>query len=84
MSADKPITDEHIAFAEELVALARKHGATDLTVEFSLTGGRRFFEKQYNPTKVRFQWCEGRHGARSRYTLRAEACVSLDEDHPHV
>lgn len=81
MTDDKaqPIRDEHQAFARDLVALARQHGANHLRVEFALTGGRRLFEEQYDPTRVRFDWQQGRHGARSRFGLRAEAHISVEE-----
>jgi hypothetical protein len=75
----EPIKDGHKVFAAELVALARKHGANYLEVKFRLTGGRRMFEDQYDPTNVRFTWCEGRHGERSRYGLYAEAHISVEE-----
>lgn len=75
----EPITDEHTVFARELVALARKHGADLVQVDFRLTGGRRMFEEQYDPTRVSFSWHEGRHGEPAQFTLRAEAEIYVDE-----
>lgn len=77
--SEKPINDEHVAFARALVALAREHGANNLEVKFQLTGGRRFFEQQSNYTGLRFNWSEGRHGVPSRFALYAEAYISLPE-----
>ncbi len=74
-----PVTDEHIEFAHALVALARKHEADNLDVSFRLTGGRRFFEHRDDYQNVKFQWHEGRHGERSRFLLKAEATVSVEE-----
>jgi hypothetical protein len=72
-------TDEHIEFAHALVALAREHEANDLTVSFSLSGGRRFFKDRSNWQQVSFHWSEGRHGERSGFQLKAEASASIDE-----
>lgn len=73
-----PIVDEHQAFAGDLVALARKHGANRLKVEFELTGSARFRDG-WNPTRVRFEWGEGRHGSPARFALYAEAFISVEE-----
>lgn len=77
--AEQPIIDEHEAFARELVSLARKHGCDTITATFSLSGSRRFFENTSNRTRVSLGWCEGRHGAPGRISLRAEAEITLDE-----
>jgi hypothetical protein len=78
----EPITEPHKAFAAELVTLARKHGANHLSVSFSLTGSKMFRNDEWNNTDVRFDWCEGRHGDRSRYTLRSEAVLHVEEALP--
>lgn len=85
MSDEQPVNDEHIAFARAVVALARKHGANRLKVEFNLSGDRRFFEDRCNWQTVTFDWSEGRHGDQANIGLRAEARIGVSEgeDNPH-
>lgn len=77
-----PIKDAHIAFSHALVALAREHGASSLEVKYSLTGSAKKWDDPkptWDPTRVTFNWSEGRHGDPSRFLLRAEANMSIEE-----
>lgn len=84
---DMPIKDAHAAFAQELVALARRHGANNLTVQFSLSGSQRPFVglmevDRWDMTPVKFEWREGRHGDRQSMALRAEIIMRIEEAAP--
>jgi len=76
------IPDSHIAFARELVALARKHSMNHLRVEFDHSGTANW---QNAPdhiiriAKTHFLWEEGRHGARTRINMSREETAYFEE-----
>ena len=73
MDNRQPVEQRHIDFGREMVALARKHGVRSIKVEFY---GGSVGEPW---TRVTADWAEGRHGANSRITFRAEATHHADE-----
>lgn len=82
INKEQPVEDRHVTFARALIALAREHGADDLEVRFSLTGGKLWppgKDTGWSDARVRFQWNEGRHGSPSRAGLYAESFVSIKE-----
>lgn len=73
----EPIEQRHVDFARALVALAREHGVRNLTADYY--GGGPLDNERW--TKVHMSWALGRHGDRSRISLRAEAihhCTEID------
>lgn len=63
----QPVEQRHIDFGREVAALARKHNFRNLNCEFY--GG-----SDGEPwTRVTMHWSEGRHGAASDLTFKAEA-----------
>jgi uncharacterized protein (DUF1330 family) len=64
------------AFAKEVVALARKHGADRL----DMSGHVHWQEENWNRNSMVLVWSEGRHAERNRISLRYESTVSLLED----
>ena len=77
------ILKEHQDFARELVALARKHGMTNLNMTFRLD----FVHTVKNPEgyiapynqDIRLQWSQGRHGAMNKIRLETGAAVEIPE-----
>lgn len=81
----QPLTEAHKAFASDLVKLARKHGADDLKVEFRISGPAVMRDwSKYDPARVSFSWHTGRHGAKSSYTIRAEASLTVEESNDPI
>lgn len=77
----EPIEARHVTFAQALVALAREHGVKNVTADFY--GGGIGDTQRW--TKIHLAWSEGRHGDRSRISLRAEAihhCPETAHDRP--
>ncbi|AMT89861.1 hypothetical protein AYO71_20790 [Pseudomonas koreensis] len=71
------VTDHDVDFARAVVALARKHGMTGLTMEF---------RQNFNLTQTtgcycgkRITWSEGRHGDGADIKFRTEAEASFPE-----
>lgn len=72
------------AFALELVALARKHGANHLQMKFDMTGHTADWKvrDKWNHGYISLEWNNGRHGARDKIHLHYESHVSLLEMEP--
>lgn len=72
------------AFAIELVALARKHGANHLSLRFDMTGETPDWRARdtWNHGEITLEWKNGRHGAPERISLQYESRVSLIEAKP--
>jgi hypothetical protein len=71
-------------FALELVALARKHGANRMTLNFDMTGHTADWQHRdrWNHGDITLQWSNGRHGARDTISLKYQSSVSLLEADP--
>lgn len=74
----EPITEDHKLFSQELVALCRKHGARFLQAKFQLSSSARMRRHCDDWTDVSMVWHEGRHGADSTITLKAEAVFTAN------
>lgn len=71
------VTDQDVLFAQAVVALAREHGMTSISLEF-----RHNFELSLKTTsheRKRVQWSEGRHGDLSEIKFTVEASASFPE-----
>lgn len=68
----------HTAFAQELIALCRKHNMSSVSATyragFCTDAATEFFGQ------VQVSWSEGRHGERTNISLRFEACTSVTEE----
>lgn len=76
------ITDEHRAFARELVALARKHGVNHVNMEFNFGSHKKFREETISNRmweRVTLRWAEGRHGDLNDITLETRAADTFKE-----
>ena len=74
VTAENDIPDTHMAFARELIVLARAHGMNNLEVRFNHAGERTDWSAPHRDTKTTFVWKEGRHGAQTNiYMTRTEA-----------
>lgn len=71
------VTDQDVVFARAVVALARQHGMTGITLEFrhdfDLSLETRAHERK------RLQWSTGRHGDMSEIKFSVEATASFAE-----
>lgn len=71
------VTDHDVDFAQAVVALARQHGMTGITMEF-----RQNFDLSQTTgcfCSKRVSWSEGRHGDNSQIKFRTEAEASFPE-----
>ena len=71
------VTDHDVEFAQAVVALARKHGMTGISMEF-----RQNFDLSQKTgcyCGKRINWSEGRHGDGADIKFRTEAEASLPE-----
>lgn len=71
------VTDQDVAFARAVVALARQNGMTGITLEF-----RHNFDlllETRSHERKRVQWSAGRHGDRSEIKFNVEAEASFPE-----
>jgi len=79
---DQPTRDEAAkAFALELVALARKHGANHLKLDFDMTGETPDWRirDRWDHGTIHLSWANGRHGARENISMQYESRVNLIE-----
>lgn len=76
------IPESHLAFARELVALARKHGMNNLDVRFDHRGDRVDWATPLRDAKTTFTWAEGRHGAKMNIYMVREESVRFEEVEP--
>lgn len=72
----QPIEPRHVAFSQAMVKLAREHGVRDLKAEFY--GGKGDLGEMW--TRVSMTWHAGRHDAKNKISLRAEAIHHVQED----
>lgn len=72
------VTDHDVDFARAVVALARKHGMTGLTMEFRQNFDLSQTTGCYCGKKI--SWSEGRHGVGSTIKFRTEAEASFSEE----
>lgn len=70
----QPVEQRHIDFGRDIVALARKHAMRSIRVEFY---GGQIGEPW---TRVTMDWSEGRHGAASSLSFKAEAIHRCKEN----
>ena len=71
------VTDEDVEFAQAVVALARRHGMTGISMEF-----RQNFDLSQKTgcyCGKRITWSEGRHGVGADIKFRTEAEASFPE-----
>ncbi|MNR61187.1 hypothetical protein D3C85_1828590 [compost metagenome] len=71
------VTDQDVSFAQAVVALARKHGMTGISMEF-----RQNFDLSQSTgcyCGKRITWSEGRHGDGAEIKFRTEAEASFPE-----
>lgn len=71
------VTDQDVEFAQAVVALARQHKMTGITLEF-----RQNFDLSQatgNYCGKRLSWSEGRHGADATIRFRTEAEATFPE-----
>jgi hypothetical protein len=71
------VTDHDVEFAQAVVALARKHGMTGISMEF-----RQNFDLSQSTgcyCGKRITWSEGRHGSGAQIEFRTEAKASFPE-----
>ncbi|WP_095058081.1 hypothetical protein [Pseudomonas sp. Irchel s3f7] len=71
------VTDHDVEFAQAVVALARKHGMTGISMEF-----RQNFDLSQSTgcyCGKRITWSEGRHGDEATIKFRTEAEASFPE-----
>jgi hypothetical protein len=71
------VTDHDVEFAQAIVALARQHKMTGITLEF-----RQNFDLSQSTgcyCGKRISWSEGRHGAGTTIKFRTEAEASFPE-----
>lgn len=73
------ITVEHEAFARAVVALAREHGASMVTMKFRLASCKRFLADRAQWDEVDIAWTEGRHGGADSIELRTQAKARISE-----
>ena len=71
------ITDHDIAFAQAVVALARQHGMTGISMEFRQNFDLAQVTGCYCGKRI--TWSEGRHGDSSDIKFRTEAEASFPE-----
>lgn len=71
------ITNEHIAFARAVVALAREHKMDSIDITFR----PGFYSPVKYPDNVRVRvcWSSGRHGDKSNMTFSFEESKSVPE-----
>jgi hypothetical protein len=78
------VTDEHIAFAQAVAALAREHRMDDVQMTFRKCISARISDgggpEQWE--RVTANWHTGRHGVTGRIELRTEARVEVPERAP--
>lgn len=69
------------AFALELIALARKHGANHMELDFDMTGAALDWKirDRWNHGSIHLSWANGRHGATDKIAMKYESHVSLLE-----
>lgn len=78
------IHEDHKAFARAVVALARTHGMTDLTLNFRFGFDKEIAAAQQGAhDPVTMSWCAGRHGDDGRINLESRSFESLDERATH-
>ena len=72
-----PITDEMAAFAQDVVAVCRKHGLSYIHVSdcYNVNVGSPF------RGRFSFSWSNGRHGDSSKITMKSEATRHVMEAH---
>lgn len=75
MDNQTPITDEWAAFAQDVVAVCRKHGVAHIHVS-QLTVG---FHGPMPTGHFSFHWSAGRHGDDSQITIKSEATRHVKE-----
>lgn len=71
------VTDHDVEFAQAVVALARQHGMTGISMEF-----RQNFDLSQKTgcyCSKRITWSEGRHGDGADIRFRTEAEASFPE-----
>lgn len=71
------ITEHDISFAQAVVALARQHGMTGITMEFRQNFDLSQSTGCYCGKKIR--WSEGRHGDSASIKFNTEAEASFPE-----
>lgn len=72
------ITEEHIAFARALVALARQHGMNHIHATFDMSASKGApVDVMYAPVKL--NWSQGRHGSKGNIHLEGQVLANLSE-----
>lgn len=79
MDEANPVGDGHRDFARAVVALARAHGVSTLSVTFTRASSSLWKREQWDPARVTATWTEGRHGDGALITLRAESALTINE-----
>lgn len=76
MEQEKTPGHRHAEFAQEVVALAWKHGMDNLTITFRADFMSR--DTGYSGL-VTATWHQGRHGDKSRINLRFDGATGIEE-----
>lgn len=73
------IGDDHKAFAQAVMALAREHKMDSVMMQFRRSFNNRNREGPYSGDIVHANWSEGRHGAGQNIAMRSECHDSITE-----
>lgn len=74
------ITEVHLKFVRDVVALARAQGMNNLTIEFDTSGEKNWLASEvWGLGPVKASWKQGRHGAETRIHMECTERVNLDE-----
>lgn len=75
------ITEKDTAFAKALVALAREHNVHGLHADWNLNSSHNFLNgDSIHYSQVSLVWGEGRHGAKTRFSISATETVNMEEE----